>query len=128
MRSVQQMRPADSDVRLAHPPASNNLPLVAVNRFLQHRQQIDGLAVHGQMIDRDAVFDHHFFKVPQARRICRVQARVSITSRGSCRCLSTRATAGFNIVVELSVRHLDLDIIADRLTATEPRKSMSQKL
>jgi hypothetical protein len=34
--------------------------------------------------------------------------------------LSTRATARFNVLIELSVVHLVPHIIADRLTATEP--------
>jgi len=34
--------------------------------------------------------------------------------------LSTRATAGFNVFIELSVVHVVPHMIADRLTATEP--------
>ncbi|MFL9998923.1 lipopolysaccharide kinase InaA family protein [Paraburkholderia sediminicola] len=35
--------------------------------------------------------------------------------------MSTRATAGFNVFIELSVVHIVPHIIADRLTATEPQ-------
>ena len=35
---------------------------------------------------------------------------------------STRATAGFNVFIELSVVYVAPNIIADRLAATEPRK------
>lgn len=35
----------------------------------QHWQQLDDLAVHNRIIDRNAELSHHVFEVPQAKRI-----------------------------------------------------------
>jgi hypothetical protein len=59
----------DADVGLVHPPALTNHLLAQAERFLQYRQQLDGPAVHGRMIDRNAALGHHLFKMAQAQRI-----------------------------------------------------------
>ena len=50
----------------------------------------------------------------------RTSARKSGSRRADNAGLSTRATAGFNVFIELSVVHFVPHMIADRLTATEP--------
>ncbi|MGF6483904.1 hypothetical protein QFZ91_006131 [Paraburkholderia sp. JPY419] len=43
--------------------------LTQAKRFLEYRQPLDGPAVHGRMIHRDAALSHYLLKITQAQRI-----------------------------------------------------------
>jgi hypothetical protein len=68
---------SDLNVGLVDTPALADGELVAAKRFLQYRQQLDGPAVHGRMIDRNAALSHHFFEVSQAQRVGHVPTHAS---------------------------------------------------
>jgi glycine/D-amino acid oxidase-like deaminating enzyme len=79
-------------------------------------------SVHSRMIDRNAALSHHFFDVSQAQRVGSIPAHASHDHIDRImQAFEHSATAGSNVFIELSAIHSVPRIIADRLTALEPR-------